>query len=76
MTEDKLITIAKFDDFAQASFAKQLLADFGLEAVIAGENAANIYNIPALAHVELQVFQSRSAEAIKILESQKTKEEQ
>jgi hypothetical protein len=71
---DKLVTIAQFTDSAQASLAKQLLADFGIESVLTGENASNIYSIPAIEGPELQVLESRAKEALKILESNKKQE--
>jgi hypothetical protein len=68
---DKLVTIAQFTDSAQASLAKQLLADYGIEAVATGQNAANIYTIPALATTSLQVLESQAQRAREILESHK-----
>ena len=67
---DKLITVARFEDSIQASLAKQLLADFGIESVLAGWNAANAYSgLPAIAAIELQVLESKRREAQEILES-------
>ncbi len=71
---DKLVTIAQFTNSAQASLAKQLLADFGIESVLTGRNAANIYTIPALATTSLQTFESQSKRAQEILESNKKQE--
>lgn len=71
---DKLVTIAQFTDSAQASLAKQLLADFGIKSVLAGQNAANIYTIPALATISLQTFESQAQQAREILESNKKQE--
>jgi hypothetical protein len=69
--EDKLVTIAQYADYIEAEMAKQLLEDNGIEAVITGENVANIYSgLPALTDLELQVFESQAKEAIDILESQ------
>ena len=67
---DKLVTIAKFTDSIQASLAQQLLTDFGIESVIAGQNAAGLYGIPAMSS-ELQVRQSQAEQAREILESGK-----
>jgi hypothetical protein len=66
---DRLITIAKFNDSYQANLAKQLLADFGIEAVVLGENFANLYPALPLQPVELQVRESQSQQAKEILES-------
>jgi len=72
---DKLITIAQFTNYIEAEMAKQLLADYGIEAVATGENASNIYSIPAIEGPELQVLESRAKEALKILESNKKQED-
>ena len=68
---DKLVTIAQFASYIEAEMAKQLLADYGIEAVAAGENAANIYSVPAIAEIDLQVLDSQAQQAQEILESQK-----
>jgi type II secretory pathway component GspD/PulD (secretin) len=66
---DKLVTIAQFTNYIEAEMAKQLLADYDIKAVVAGENAANIYLIPAIAGSEIQVLQSQAEKAREILES-------
>jgi hypothetical protein len=71
---DKLVTIAKFSDSFEANLAKQVLADFGIEAVVTGENVANLYIVP-LHPVELQVRESQSQRAQEILESGDTQED-
>ena len=71
---DKLVTIAQFTDSAQASLAKQLLADFGIKSVLTGQNAANIYTIPAVATTSLQTFENKAQQAQEILESHKKQE--
>ena len=72
---EKLITIARFADYIQADLARQLLDDFGIEAVVTGQNVANVYSgLPALTNVELQTLESRAEEALKILESNKKQE--
>jgi len=73
---DKLVTIARYADSFQADLAKQLLADFGIESILAGQNAANVYSgVPAVADVQLQVFESRAKDAMEILESNKKQEQ-
>jgi len=73
---DKLVTIAQFTDLIQAELAKQLLDDFGIKSVIAGQHAANTYaGVPAIASVELQVFESQAQKALEILESNEKQEE-
>jgi len=71
---DKLVTIAKFSDSCQANLAKQILADFGIEAVVMGENVANLYIVP-LQPVELQVYESQNRQAQEILESYNKRED-
>jgi len=57
--------------------AKQLLADYGIEAVATGENASNIYSgVPALGgYCMLQTFESQAQRAREILESQNKQEQ-
>ncbi|GAI30679.1 unnamed protein product [marine sediment metagenome] len=71
---DKLVVVAQFTNYIEAEMAKQLLADYGIEAVATGQNASNIYSIPAIEGPELQVLESRAKEALKILESNKKQE--
>jgi hypothetical protein len=69
---DKLVTIAKFPNYVEAELAKQQLADFGIESIVAGVNASNMYaGLPSIEEPELQVLESRAEEAKKILESGK-----
>jgi len=63
---DKLITIATFTDSIQASLAKQQLDNAGIKSLLAGENAANIYTIPAVSTL-LQVLESQAKKAMEIL---------
>jgi hypothetical protein len=72
---DKLVTIAQFADYIEAEMAKQLLADYEIEAVVSGDNTANVYSIPAVAEIDLQVLESQAKEAVEILESRKTQEQ-
>ena len=68
--DDKLVTIAQFPSYIEAEMAKQLLADHGIEAVATGEDASNVFSLPAVASSELQVPESIAQEAQEILESQ------
>ncbi len=73
---EKIFTIAKFNDYIRAELAKQSLADFGIKAILTGQNAANVYSgIPMLATVELQVFQSQAEKALEILGSTEKQEQ-
>ena len=73
---DKLVTIAEFDDYIEADLAKQMLADFGIESVLSGDNTANIYSVPGIASTSLQTFESQAQRAKEILESQEKQEPQ
>jgi len=73
--DDKLVTIAQFPNYIEAEMAKQLLADHGIEAVATGENASNVYSLPAIASPELQVLESQAQQAREILESQQKQEQ-
>ena len=72
---ERLVTIAQFSSYIEAEMAKQLLADYGIEAVATGENASNIYLIHAVEGPELQVFESQAQKAREILESQNKQEQ-
>ena len=72
---ERLVTIAQFSSYIEGEMAKQLLADYGIEAVATGENASNIYSIPAIEGPELQVFESQAQNAREILESQNKQEQ-
>jgi hypothetical protein len=75
--EDKLVTIAQFSNYIEAELAKQQLADFGVEAVVTGANAANIYSgLPSIEGPELQVLESKAQEALEILESSTEKRQE
>ena len=73
---DKLVTIAEFPDYIEAEMARQLLADNGIEAVVTGENASNVYSgMPALGgYCKLEVFEGQAKQAQQILDSNKTSE--
>ena len=73
---DRLITIAEFTNYIEAEMAKQLLADYGIEAVATGENASNMYSLPAIEGPELQVLESQASKAQEILKSQNEKEQE
>jgi len=67
---DRLVTIATFENYIEAELARQKLEDFGIKSVVTGQNASNMLSgIPAIAGPELQVFESVSEEALKILEA-------
>ena len=67
---DKLVTIAQFANFSEASLAKQVPADFGIESVLSGQHAVDLYHIPSIT-ADLQVFKSQAEKALEILKSHK-----
>ena len=72
---DKLVTIAQFPDYIEAELAKQLLADYEIEAVVTGANAANLYPISAIEGPELQVLEKDARRAREILEARREQEQ-
>jgi len=70
---NKLVTVARFSDSILASIAQQCLADFGVHSVLAGRNAAELYSLPEVALVELQILESEAVKARQILKSQRVK---
>lgn len=73
--DEKLVTIARFDNYVAAEMAKQTLADFGIEAAIMGENAGIAYTgAPVAQDIELQTLESKAKEALDILENQPPQE--
>ena len=72
---ERLVTIAQFPSYIEAELAKQQLADSGVDAVVTGANASNMYGgLPFVGLPELQVLESRAKEALEILESSKGQE--
>jgi hypothetical protein len=70
--EDKLVTIAEYMDSLKADMAKQVLEDFGIQAIIVGRNAADVFGgvTAYFTAIKLQVKQSDADKARQILESQ------
>ncbi len=67
---EKLVTVARFNDYMEAEIAKQLLESEGITAFVMGENVASIYGgVPAAIDVRLQTPESQVARAMEILES-------
>ncbi len=74
--DEKLITIAEFEDYIKADMARQVLEDFDIKAIVTGDNASNIYaGIPAIERPALQVLESQAEKARRILDEQKEKTE-
>ena len=72
---DELVTIAQFADSIEANLALQRLADFGIKAVLTGQHAANVYTLPSVAVIDLQVFENQEKQAREILETDEKQEQ-
>lgn len=73
---DKLVTIKKYNDYVQAEFDKQTLENFGIKAVVTGENTANLYSgLDAVADIRLMTLEKDVVKANEILKSQQQKED-
>lgn len=69
---EKLVIIARFTDNIEAELAKQLLEDFGIKAIVTGQNVGNVYSgVAGLIDIELQTFEGQAEQARDILESNK-----
>jgi len=67
---EKLVTVARFNDYIRADLARQLLKDEGIEAFVMGQNVANVYSgVPVAIDIELQTLESQAKEAREILEA-------
>ena len=72
---DKLVKVGQFASYIEAELARQKLEDFGIKAVVSGDNAANIYSgILAVEGPVIEVFESQAEEARQILAEQETGE--
>lgn len=70
--KEKLVTVARFDDYMKADLARQLLEDEGIKAFVLGQNVGNVYSgVPAAIDIELQTPASEAEEAREILEANK-----
>jgi hypothetical protein len=68
MMAGKLITIAKFDDYIEASMAKQALEGEDIAAVVVGEKVSALYPGTPFAPILLQVNEADAAAALEILQ--------
>jgi hypothetical protein len=68
--KEKLVTVARFEDYMKADLARQLLEDEGIKAFVLGQNVGNVYSgVPAAIDIELQTAESEAEEAREILEA-------
>jgi len=72
---EKLVTVSRFDSYVDAELARQKLGDYGIKAVVVGENAGIAYTgAPVAQDIELQTLESRAKEALDILENREPQE--
>jgi hypothetical protein len=74
---EKLVTVARFTDYAEADLARQLLEDQGINAFVMNQNVGITWGVWPPGGIELQTPESQSDEAKEILEAsrqQKDKE--
>ena len=68
--KEKLVTVARFDDYMRADLARQLLEDAGIKAFVMGQNVGNVYSgVAGVVDIELQTAESEAEEAKEILEA-------
>ena len=56
--DDKLVTIAEYDQEFEAQFACNMLADSGIKAVVVGGNVKNLLPADGMMIVQLKVFEA------------------
>jgi len=66
---DEFVTVAKFANSFEARLAKMRLDANGIDSFVVGETFANMYPVPQIGFIELQVAAVQADEAAKILES-------
>ncbi len=65
--DDKLITIAEFENPFEAQVAKAALEDNGISAAIMGENVQNLLPADGMLNVQLQIFAADEQKALEVL---------
>ncbi len=67
--DDKLITIAEFENLFEAQVAKAALEGNGISAAIMGEEVQNLLPVDGMLNVQLQVFAADQQKASEVLGS-------
>ncbi len=67
--DDRLITIAEFENPFEAQVAKAALEDNGISAAIMGETVQNLLPADGMLNVQLQVFAADEKKASEVLGS-------
>ena len=67
---DRLVTIAEFQNEIEAQMAKAALQADGIDAIIVGGAVKDLLPVDGMLNVELQVFASDAQKARAVLDSQ------
>ena len=67
--DDRLITIAEFENIFEARAVKAALEDNGISAAIMGEEVQNLLPVDGMLNVQLQVFAADEKKASEVLAS-------
>ena len=67
--DDRLVTIAEFENVFEAQVAKAALEDNGISAAIMGEKIQNLLPTDGMLNVQLQVFAADEKKASEVLVS-------
>ncbi len=65
--DDKLVTIAEFENPFEAQVAKAALEDNGISAAIMGEKVQNLFPADGMLNVQLRVFAADEKKASEVL---------
>ena len=67
--DDKLVTIAEFENVFEAQVAKTALEDNGISAAIMGEKVLNLFPADGMLNVQLRIFSADEKKASEVLGS-------
>ena len=67
--DDKLVTLEKYDTLFEAEFAKDLLKENGIKAMVVGDSLKDILPVDGMIYVLLKVFASDVDNAKNILKT-------
>ena len=67
--DDRLITIAEFENVFEARVAKAALEDNGISAAIMGETIQNLLPADGMLNVQLRIFAADGKKASEVLKS-------
>ncbi len=66
---EKLVTVARYNDYLEADLARQMLEDEGIKAFVLSENTGVAWPVPAAGGIELQTPEGQARQAKEILEA-------